>query len=122
MSAAAWGSASILPISWAYIRLMGPEGLKRASEVNVKDRERERERERERASGGREIGREWGERSRRNVYTRLRVPLCVCVCVCMLMHTCMCMHVQRELYHEPQNDITSSLMTDEPSDNMITSG
>ena len=48
MSAAAWGSASILPISWAYIRLMGPEGLKRASEVSVKDREREREREKER--------------------------------------------------------------------------
>ena len=35
VSAAAWGSASILPISWAYIKLMGPEGLKRASEVCV---------------------------------------------------------------------------------------
>ena len=33
VSAAAWGSASILPISWAYIKLMGPQGLKRASEV-----------------------------------------------------------------------------------------
>ena len=27
ISAAPWGSASILPISWAYLRLMGPEGL-----------------------------------------------------------------------------------------------
>ena len=25
--AAPWGSASILPISWAYVRLMGPDGL-----------------------------------------------------------------------------------------------
>jgi glycine dehydrogenase len=27
VAAAPWGSASILPISWAYIRLMGPDGL-----------------------------------------------------------------------------------------------
>jgi len=27
VSAAPWGSASILPISWAYVRLMGPDGL-----------------------------------------------------------------------------------------------
>ena len=33
VSAAMWGSASILPISWAYVKLMGPEGLKSASEV-----------------------------------------------------------------------------------------
>jgi glycine dehydrogenase len=31
VSAAPWGSPSILPISWAYIAMMGPEGLKRAS-------------------------------------------------------------------------------------------
>lgn len=31
VSAAPYGSASILPISWAYIRLMGPAGLRRAS-------------------------------------------------------------------------------------------
>jgi glycine dehydrogenase len=35
VSAAPWGSASILPISWVYIRLMGPDGLKRASEVAI---------------------------------------------------------------------------------------
>ncbi|MBL8258230.1 MAG: aminomethyl-transferring glycine dehydrogenase [Candidatus Competibacteraceae bacterium] len=35
VSAAAWGSASILPISWTYISLMGREGLKRASEVAI---------------------------------------------------------------------------------------
>jgi glycine dehydrogenase len=29
--AAPWGSASILPISWAYIRMMGGEGLRRAT-------------------------------------------------------------------------------------------
>ncbi len=33
ISAAPWGSASILPISWAYIRLMGPDGLTRATEA-----------------------------------------------------------------------------------------
>ncbi|KEI44007.1 aminomethyl-transferring glycine dehydrogenase [Saccharopolyspora rectivirgula] len=31
ISAAPWGSASILPISWAYIRLMGADGLRRAT-------------------------------------------------------------------------------------------
>jgi glycine dehydrogenase len=35
VSAAPWGSAGILPISWAYIRLMGPDGLKRATQVAV---------------------------------------------------------------------------------------
>ena len=35
VSATPWGSASILPISWAYIRMMGPEGLKRASAVAI---------------------------------------------------------------------------------------
>ena len=35
VAAAPWGSASILPISWAYITLMGPEGLKRATEVAI---------------------------------------------------------------------------------------
>jgi glycine dehydrogenase len=35
VSAAPWGSASILPISWAYIRLMGAEGLRRATQVAV---------------------------------------------------------------------------------------
>ncbi|MGY1826069.1 aminomethyl-transferring glycine dehydrogenase [Blastococcus sp. SYSU DS0541] len=32
VSAAPWGSAGILPISWAYMRLMGPDGLTRATE------------------------------------------------------------------------------------------
>ena len=32
VSAAPWGSAGILPISWAYLRLMGPDGLQRATE------------------------------------------------------------------------------------------
>ncbi|HEX7659885.1 MAG TPA: aminomethyl-transferring glycine dehydrogenase [Pseudonocardiaceae bacterium] len=31
VTAAPWGSASILPISWAYIRMMGADGLRRAS-------------------------------------------------------------------------------------------
>jgi glycine dehydrogenase len=31
VSAAPWGSASILPISWMYIRMMGPDGLKLAT-------------------------------------------------------------------------------------------
>ena len=35
MSAAPWGSAGILPISWTYIRLMGADGLRRATEVAV---------------------------------------------------------------------------------------
>lgn len=33
VSSAPWGSASILPISWAYIEMMGTEGLKRATQV-----------------------------------------------------------------------------------------
>lgn len=32
VSAAPFGSASILPISWMYIRMMGAEGLKQASQ------------------------------------------------------------------------------------------
>ena len=32
VSGAPWGSAGILPISWAYVRLMGPDGLLRATE------------------------------------------------------------------------------------------
>ena len=35
VSAAPWGSASLLPISWAYINMMGAEGLKRATEVAI---------------------------------------------------------------------------------------
>jgi glycine dehydrogenase len=35
VSAAPWGSASILPISWAYIRLMGSAGLTLASQVAI---------------------------------------------------------------------------------------
>ena len=31
VSAAPWGSASILPISWMYIAMMGGEGLTRAT-------------------------------------------------------------------------------------------
>lgn len=31
ISAAPWGSTSILPISWAYVRMMGSDGLRRAS-------------------------------------------------------------------------------------------
>jgi glycine dehydrogenase len=31
VAAAPWGSASILPISWAYIRMMGAQGLRRAT-------------------------------------------------------------------------------------------
>ncbi|KAL1914824.1 uncharacterized protein VTP21DRAFT_7916 [Calcarisporiella thermophila] len=33
VSAAPWGSASILPISWAYIKMMGGEGLKLATQT-----------------------------------------------------------------------------------------
>ncbi|RKO84899.1 glycine cleavage system P-protein-domain-containing protein [Blyttiomyces helicus] len=33
VSAAPWGSASILPISWAYLKMMGDDGLRRATEV-----------------------------------------------------------------------------------------
>ena len=35
VAAAPYGSASILTISWMYIRMMGPDGLKRASEVAI---------------------------------------------------------------------------------------
>ncbi|MFH8349722.1 aminomethyl-transferring glycine dehydrogenase [Streptomyces sp. NPDC018045] len=35
VSAAPWGSAGILPISWAYVRLMGGAGLTRATQVAV---------------------------------------------------------------------------------------
>jgi glycine dehydrogenase len=35
VAAAPWGSASILVISYAYIRMMGAEGLRRASEVAI---------------------------------------------------------------------------------------
>jgi glycine dehydrogenase len=35
VSAARWGSASILPISWTYIAMMGGEGLRLATEVAI---------------------------------------------------------------------------------------
>ncbi len=35
VAAGPWGSASILTITWMYIRMMGAEGLKRASEVAI---------------------------------------------------------------------------------------
>jgi len=35
VSAAPWGSASILPISWMYIKMMGAEGLKKATQVAI---------------------------------------------------------------------------------------
>lgn len=35
VSAAPWGSASILPISWMYIKMMGPNGLRKATEVAI---------------------------------------------------------------------------------------
>jgi glycine dehydrogenase len=35
ISAAPWGSAGILPIPWAYIRMMGPDGLQRATQVAI---------------------------------------------------------------------------------------
>ena len=35
LSAAPWGSAGILPISWAYIAMMGSEGLRCATEVAI---------------------------------------------------------------------------------------
>ena len=35
VAAAPYGSAGILPISWAYIRMMGAEGLRRATEVAI---------------------------------------------------------------------------------------
>jgi glycine dehydrogenase len=35
VSAAPWGSASILPISWAYIALMGYDGLTEATKIAI---------------------------------------------------------------------------------------
>ena len=35
ISGAPWGSASILPITWAYLRLMGPDGLARATATAI---------------------------------------------------------------------------------------
>jgi len=35
VSAAPWGSASILPISWAYIAMLGPQGMKKSTEVAI---------------------------------------------------------------------------------------
>ena len=35
VSAAPWGSAGILPISWAYIAMMGAQGLRRATEAAI---------------------------------------------------------------------------------------
>jgi glycine dehydrogenase len=35
VSAAPWGSAGILPISWAFLRLMGGDGLRQATQVAV---------------------------------------------------------------------------------------
>jgi glycine dehydrogenase len=35
VSAAPWGSAGILPISWAYIRMMGRDGLRKATQVAI---------------------------------------------------------------------------------------
>jgi glycine dehydrogenase len=35
VAAAPWGSAGILPIPWAYIRMMGPDGLRRATQVAI---------------------------------------------------------------------------------------
>ena len=35
VASAPWGSASILPISWAYIAMMGSEGLRRATAVAI---------------------------------------------------------------------------------------
>ena len=35
VSAAPWGSSSILPISWMYIKMMGAEGLKKAPQISI---------------------------------------------------------------------------------------
>jgi glycine dehydrogenase len=35
VSAAPWGSADILPISWAYIRMMGPDGVTHATKIAI---------------------------------------------------------------------------------------
>jgi len=34
-TSAPWGSALILPISWSYIKMMGPDGLKQATQVAI---------------------------------------------------------------------------------------
>lgn len=35
ISAAPWGSAGVLPISWMYLRLLGADGLKRSSQIAI---------------------------------------------------------------------------------------
>src|SRR5690606_21340528 len=35
VAGAQWGSASILPIPWMYLRMMGPDGLTKATEVAI---------------------------------------------------------------------------------------
>jgi glycine dehydrogenase len=35
VSAAGWGSASILPITWMYVKMMGAQGLKKATEAAI---------------------------------------------------------------------------------------
>jgi glycine dehydrogenase len=35
VAAAPWGSAGVLPISWMYIAMLGPEGLRRSTEVAI---------------------------------------------------------------------------------------
>jgi glycine dehydrogenase len=35
VSSAPWGSASVLPVSWAYVRMLGGDGVKRATEVAI---------------------------------------------------------------------------------------
>ena len=35
VSAATWGSPLILPISWSYIKMMGADGLRKASQVSL---------------------------------------------------------------------------------------
>lgn len=35
VSAAPYGSSAILPISWAYIKMMGTRGLKRATQIAI---------------------------------------------------------------------------------------
>ncbi|XP_015783545.1 glycine dehydrogenase (decarboxylating), mitochondrial [Tetranychus urticae] len=35
VSAAPWGSSAILPISWAYTKMMGPKGLRHSSEIAI---------------------------------------------------------------------------------------
>lgn len=35
VSAAPWGSSAILPISWAYIKMMGAKGLREATEIAI---------------------------------------------------------------------------------------